>query len=125
MFAGSTPAGGTIYNREIVYRDIAVAKRKQAEKYEGRPEYRLLQAQADYFETMAAAQESEVSAAERDQFRLDILAEVDEKIHGLVAQWKRQRVQNSPSGGSTPPKATIDGPKGPEYTMIRKDGRAR
>ncbi len=123
MFAGSTPAGGTIFNREILYRDIAVGKRQQAEKYKGRPEYRMFHAQADYFETMAAAQESEASEAERDQFRLDILAEVDKKINGLVAQWKRQRVQNPSSGGSTPPKATIhEGPKGPEYTMKRKGG---
>ena len=125
MFAGSTPAGGTIFNktREVVYREIAVAKRQQAEKYKGRPEYRMFHAQADYFETMAAAQESAEVDAEREQFREEILAVVDKKINGLVAQWKRQRVQTPSSEGSNPSKATIyKGPKGPEYTMKRKGG---
>lgn len=91
--------------RDILYREVASTKRKQAEKYSG-GDKRMILAQADYFETLAAAEEARRDEAERDEFRQEILEAVDEKLNSFVSQRQRNRPQTPDSVGSNPTGAT-------------------
>lgn len=94
--------------RDILYREIAATKILQAEKYvpTDPDTAKMLRGQASYFETLAAAEEARRDEAERDEFRSEILAAVDQRVQSALAQRQRPPSQKRFSEGSNPSGAT-------------------